>query len=71
MHLVDMITLLILLSLGPGYPIPGARISQAASEVRGEFLKSSGGGVGIVGTTKDSKVGLGGGCTIQGEVGVG
>jgi hypothetical protein len=28
MHLVDMITLLILLSLGPGYPIPGARISQ-------------------------------------------
>jgi hypothetical protein len=29
MHLVDMITLLILLSLGPGYPIPGARISQA------------------------------------------
>jgi hypothetical protein len=30
MHLVDMITLLILLSLGPGYPIPGARISQDA-----------------------------------------
>jgi hypothetical protein len=29
MHLVDMITLLILLSLGPGYPIPGARISQS------------------------------------------
>jgi hypothetical protein len=28
MHLVDMITLLILLSLGPGYPIPGARISH-------------------------------------------
>jgi hypothetical protein len=28
MHLVDMITLLILLSLGPWYPIPGARISQ-------------------------------------------
>jgi hypothetical protein len=28
MHLVDMITLLILLSLGPGYPIPGAKISQ-------------------------------------------
>jgi hypothetical protein len=29
MHLVDMITLLILLSLGPGYPIPKARISQS------------------------------------------
>jgi hypothetical protein len=28
MHLVGMDTLLILLSLGPGYPIPGARISQ-------------------------------------------
>jgi hypothetical protein len=30
MHLVDMITLLILLSLGPGHRIPGARISQEA-----------------------------------------
>jgi hypothetical protein len=29
MHLVGMITILILLSLGPGHPIPGARISQA------------------------------------------
>jgi hypothetical protein len=29
MHLVDMITLLILLSLGPGHPIPGVRISQS------------------------------------------
>jgi hypothetical protein len=28
MHLVGMITLLILLSLGPGHPIPRARISQ-------------------------------------------
>jgi hypothetical protein len=28
MHLVDMITLLILLSIGPGYPILGARISH-------------------------------------------
>jgi hypothetical protein len=28
MHLVDMITLLILLSLGPGHPILGARISN-------------------------------------------
>jgi hypothetical protein len=27
MHLVGMDTLLILLGLGPGYPIPGARIS--------------------------------------------
>jgi hypothetical protein len=33
MHLVDMITLLILLSLGPGHPIPGARISQFLPEV--------------------------------------
>jgi hypothetical protein len=33
MHLVDMITLLILLSLGPGHPIPGARISQFATKV--------------------------------------
>jgi hypothetical protein len=30
MHLVGMITLLILLSLGPGHPIPGARISHSA-----------------------------------------
>jgi hypothetical protein len=29
MHLVGMDTLLILLSLGPGYPIPGSRISQS------------------------------------------
>jgi hypothetical protein len=29
MHLVGMVTLLILLSLGPGHPIPGARISQS------------------------------------------
>jgi hypothetical protein len=28
MHLVGMITLLILLSLGPGHPILGARISH-------------------------------------------
>jgi hypothetical protein len=28
MHLVGMNTLLILLSLEPGYPIPGARISH-------------------------------------------
>jgi hypothetical protein len=33
MHLVGMITLLILLSLGPGHPIPGARISQAVSTI--------------------------------------
>jgi hypothetical protein len=36
MHLVDMITLLILLSLGRGYPIPGARISHGASEEVGD-----------------------------------
>jgi hypothetical protein len=29
MHLIGMNTLLILLSLGPGYPIPGGRISQS------------------------------------------
>jgi hypothetical protein len=29
MHLIGMITLLIQLSLGPGNPIPGARISQS------------------------------------------
>jgi hypothetical protein len=32
MHLVDMITLLIILSLGPGYPIRGARISHTRTE---------------------------------------
>jgi hypothetical protein len=42
-HLVGMITLLILLSLGPGHPIPGARISQSIfwssfSRVCGGFL---------------------------------
>jgi hypothetical protein len=31
MHLVGMITLLILLSLGSGHPIPGARISHQHS----------------------------------------
>jgi hypothetical protein len=34
MHLVDMITLLILLSLGPGHPILGARISHIRNEIR-------------------------------------
>jgi hypothetical protein len=34
MHLVCMNTLLILLSLGPGYPIPGARISHLTSWAR-------------------------------------
>jgi hypothetical protein len=33
MHLVGMITLLILLSLGPGHPILGARISQGLNEL--------------------------------------
>jgi hypothetical protein len=37
MHLVDMITLLILLSLGPGYPIPGARISHHMTEEKKMF----------------------------------
>jgi hypothetical protein len=32
MHLVDMIIVFILLSLGPGYPIPGAWISQVMIE---------------------------------------
>jgi hypothetical protein len=31
MHLIGMNNLLILLSLGPGYPIPGARISHEAT----------------------------------------
>jgi hypothetical protein len=31
-------------------------------------VRSSGKGVGIAGTSKNSKVGLGGGCAIQGEV---
>jgi hypothetical protein len=53
MHLVGMITLLILLSLGPGHPIPGARISQArgavlqreeAAEIGDNRDRSSGGG---------------------------
>jgi hypothetical protein len=39
MHLVGMITLLILLSLGPGHPIPGARISHCPS--LGSFTKPS------------------------------
>jgi hypothetical protein len=34
MHLVGMITLLILLSLGPGHPIPGARISHLGRTAR-------------------------------------
>jgi hypothetical protein len=38
MHLVDMITLLILLSLGPGNPIPGARISQCRRVAREDGL---------------------------------
>jgi hypothetical protein len=33
MHLIGMYTLLILLSLGPGYPIPGARISQGLTQI--------------------------------------
>jgi hypothetical protein len=36
MHLVGMITLLILLSIGPGHPIPGARISQSQTYMVGE-----------------------------------
>jgi hypothetical protein len=40
--------------------VRGVTEDKAASGVRGEFLKSSGGGVGIVGITKNSKVGLGG-----------
>jgi hypothetical protein len=40
MHLIDMNTLLILLRLEPGYPIPGARISHM-STVRVDTLTSS------------------------------
>jgi hypothetical protein len=35
----------------------------------GELVRSSGGGVGIAGTTKDSNMRIGGGCAIQSEVG--
>jgi hypothetical protein len=38
MHLVGMITLLILLSLGPGHPIPGARISHESSPTRSKVF---------------------------------
>jgi hypothetical protein len=41
MHLVDMITLLILLSLEPGYPIPGARISHVENKALRLFKPSS------------------------------
>jgi hypothetical protein len=41
MHLVGMITLLILLSLGPGHPIPGARISQAGAAAGGELPEAA------------------------------
>jgi hypothetical protein len=34
-------------------------------------MRTSSRGVGIVGTAKDPKVGIGGGCAIQSEVGVG
>jgi hypothetical protein len=33
MHLIGMYTLLILLRLGPGYHIPGARISQGLTQI--------------------------------------
>lgn len=36
----------------------------------GELVRSSSGGVGITGTTKDPKVGIRGGCAIQRKVGV-
>jgi hypothetical protein len=35
MHIIDMITLLILLRLGPGYPILGARISHYIHKEKG------------------------------------
>jgi hypothetical protein len=40
MHLVGMFTLLILLSLGPGHPIPGARISHRVGSKRGFIGRS-------------------------------
>jgi hypothetical protein len=44
---------------------------EKTSGARGEFVRSSGEIVGIACTTKNTKVGIEGGCAIQGEVGVG
>jgi hypothetical protein len=69
MDLVGMSTLLILLSLGPGYhtidlgqDIAVTEEKTANGAGRIAFMWSSGGGVGIAGTTKDVKVGIVGGC---------
>jgi hypothetical protein len=39
-HLIGMNTLLILLSLGPGYPIPGARISHLLDPIKINLCRS-------------------------------
>jgi hypothetical protein len=44
---------------------------KTTSGARGYLVGSSGGGVGIVGTTEDTKVVIGGGCAKKGKVGCG
>jgi hypothetical protein len=51
--------------------VKGVTKEKTLSGVVGELVGSSGGGVGIAGTTKDSKVSIGGVCAIQGEIGGG
>jgi hypothetical protein len=51
--------------------VKGVTEEKTLSGVVGELVGSSGGGVGIAGTTKDSKVSIGGVCAIQGEIGGG
>jgi hypothetical protein len=51
--------------------VRGVPEEKTTGGVRGELVGSSGGGVGIAGTTKDTKVVIGGGCAIQANWGVG
>jgi hypothetical protein len=51
--------------------IKGVTEKRTMSEARGELVSSGGKGIGIAGTTKDTKVVIGGGCAIQGRVGSG
>jgi hypothetical protein len=47
----------------------GVTEEKTTSGVERELVSSSSGGVGIAGTTKDPKAGIGGGCAIHSEVG--
>jgi hypothetical protein len=51
--------------------VRGVTEENAASGAGGELMMSSDRGIGIACTTKDTKVGIGGGCAIQDELGVG